>query len=207
MTPDRKEGDSLVWARETRAPKRSWKKMSASEEKSLIGMYRSGVPRRKIAERLHKSNHAIARRIRILISKGKLDYRSPNMYRTPKTPENRARCIRNMSNPWTQEEDRIILDAMQGKKAFSAEDLKDLEERTGRTARAIKTRLNVLGIFLKQVACWTEEDDGLLRRAYQEGIPVKEICRTLKRSRDSVLHRASRLGLTHPNRSGKKEML
>lgn len=204
MRSGRKENTGLTWARKSLSPKRSRRRMSVSEEKYLIGMYRSGISRKTIAERLNRSRHMISRMIKMLIMKGKLDYRNPNMYRTPKTPETRARCIRNMNNPWTREEDRIILDAMKGKRALSAEELKDLEERTGRTTRAIKIRLNILGISIKNVAQWTGVEDDWLRAAYRKGTPVRDICIVLKRSKNSVLQRASRLGLIHPNRHGKQ---
>lgn len=96
------------------------------------------------------------------------------------------------NQPWTPELDAILADMYRNGPIS-----KQLDRLPGRTHRACIMRAIRIGISKPAACTFTKEEDAIIRRAYRQGTPIKEILAKLPKARSSraVHARAQRLGL------------
>lgn len=73
--------------------------------------------------------------------------------------------------------------------------IREISEQLGRTQKSIRLKLIALGLYEPKPSpkAWTEEDEKLLVRMYNEDLSFKEMSDTLGRSEGAIVSRLVRL--------------
>ena len=73
--------------------------------------------------------------------------------------------------------------------------IRDISEQLGRTQKSIRLRLRALGLYEPKPSpkAWTEDDEKLLIRMYNEDCSFKEMSDILERSESAIISRLVRL--------------
>jgi hypothetical protein len=146
------------------------KRWTPNEDYELRTLYPQGVPIRKIAARLGRTEDAVSERRRTL--------------RVPSRPRQR---------PWSRAEDDLLRAA-----AAAGLPAGELSDRLGRSAEQIRRRRRALLGSRISPRAYTEADDRVIRSSWQRNVDVEAIARTLGRSTGSVRLRAQKLGCYEP---------
>jgi hypothetical protein len=133
-------------------------------------MYGAGAPLRAIAQKLGRSEDAVAGRRRAL----------------------RLR-VRRASRPWSELEEAFLRIATEEGLPAAA-----VARRLQRPVESVRLRRRQLGLSRPAARHYSADDDTMLRARWSAGTDIEALARELGRSPDAVRLHARRLGLHHP---------
>lgn len=110
------------------------------------------------------------------------------VWMTPKKPVENCVTSQKHRVKWSKDEDDLL------KKLYLKKKLDELVEVFGRTASALITRANKLGLTKNRYRCWNKKENDFLIKN-RRNMTIRQIAEALGRSEKSVMAKVKAMGI------------